>query len=259
VLVRTDGGIVANKATQGKRHSALSRTLSSLSQPRLIPPAPATLSERVYSAFKRDIIHGLFQPGEALSEKELAHRYKASRTPVREAAVRLQNDRLLRIVPNRGYFVAQITLQVLNDIYEFRSAVECAAAGLAAAKGATTEAMKELTDLAKTRCNPENRKSYARFIEADTAFHVGIALLARNQMLVRAVSEARSQMERIMLAAVDINYFGEVPGREHLAILTAIREKDSERARRLMHDHIMQSKDKVLGVASILPIGSSTR
>lgn len=250
---------MAKKATPGKRYSALSRTLSAVSQPRLIPAAPATLSERVYSAFKRDIIHGFFQPGEALSEKELARRYKASRTPVREAAVRLQNDRLLRIVPNRGYFVAQITLQVLSDIYEFRSAVECAAAELAAAKGATTEALNELTDLAKTPCSPDNRESCARFIQADTAFHVGIALLARNQMLVRAVSEARSQMERIMLAAVDINYFGELPRREHLAILAAIRERDSQRARQLMHDHIMQSKDKVLGLASILPIRSSTR
>lgn len=243
----------------GKAYGTLSRTLSSLSHPRMITPAPATLSERVYAAFKRDIIHGFFHPGEALSEKELAHRYKASRTPVREAAVRLQNDRLLRIVPNRGYFVAQITLSVLNDIYEFRVAVECAAAELAAAKGATTEALKALTVLAKTSCNPENRGSCARFIEADTAFHVGIATLARNQMLMRAVSEARSQMERIMLAAVDINYFGELPGREHLAILAAIRERDAERARQLMHDHIMQSKDKVLGVASILPARPSTR
>ena len=250
---------MARRAKEDNGYNALSQTLSSLFQPRLVPPAPATLSERVYSAFKRDIIHGFFQPGEALSEKELAHRYKASRTPVREAAVRLQNDRLLRIVPNRGYFVAQITLSVLNDIYEFRSAVECAAAELAATKGATAEALKELTDLAKTRCNSGDRKSCARFIEADTAFHVGIALLARNQMLVRAVGEARSQMERIMLAAVDINYFGELPVREHLAILAAIREKDSERARQLMHDHIMQSKDKVLGVASILPARPSTR
>ena len=173
-------------ATRGKRHRIPSHTLSSLSQPHLISTAPATLSERVYSAFKRDIIHGIFQPGEALNEKDLARRYKASRTPVREAAVRLQNDRLLRIVPNRGYFVAQITLQVLNDIYEFRSAVECAAAELAAAKGASGEALKELTDLAKASCSPDNRSSCARFIEADTAFHVGIALLARNQMLVKA-------------------------------------------------------------------------
>src|SRR5260370_36560040 len=88
--------------------------------------------EKVYPVFKYDIIHGVFQPGEALSEKELAERYKGSRTPVREAAVRLQNERLVRIVPNRGYFVSQITLQVLNDIYEFRTAVECAAAELAA-------------------------------------------------------------------------------------------------------------------------------
>ena len=70
----------------------------------------STLSEKVYRAFKRDIIHSVYQPGEALSEKALADRYKGSRTPVREAAVRLQNERLLRIVPNRGYFVAQITL-----------------------------------------------------------------------------------------------------------------------------------------------------
>jgi len=258
VLAHPGGAILAKQAIPGKRRRALSRTLSSLSQPRLIPPAPTTLSERVYSAFKRDIIHGFFQPGEALSEKELARRYRASRTPVREAAVRLQNDRLLRIVPNRGYFVAQITLSVLNDIYEFIAAVECAAAELAGNKGATAEAFKELPDLVKTRCNPANRQSCARFIEADTAFHVGIALLARNQMLVRAVSEARSQMERIMLAAVDINYFGELPGREHLAILAAIRDRDAERARQQMHDHIMQSKDKVLGVASNLPVRPST-
>jgi DNA-binding GntR family transcriptional regulator len=65
-------------------------------------------------------------------------------------------------------------------------------------------------------------------------------------------------MERIMLAAIDINYYGEVPGREHLAILNAIRERDPERARQLMHDHIMQSKDKVMGVASFLPVRSAT-
>jgi len=94
----------------------------------------------VYAEFKRDIIQGTFQPGEPLSEKGLANRYKSSRTPVREAGLRLQKDRLLRIVPNRGYFVAQITLQILNDIYEFRSAVECAAAEIAAIKGASAEA-----------------------------------------------------------------------------------------------------------------------
>jgi DNA-binding GntR family transcriptional regulator len=224
----------------------------------LVPPhasgagPAATLSEKIYRALKRDIIRGIYQPGEALSEKDLTERYKGSRTPVREASVRLQNERLLRIVPNRGYFVSPITLQVLNDIYEFRAAVECAAAELAAAKGTAPELLKKLGQLAEASCTPEDRKSCVSFIEADTAFHVGIARLARNQMLVQAVSEARNQMERIMYAAIDIHYYGELPGREHREILQAIQERDPERARQQMHNHIMQSKDKVLGVTNSL-------
>src|SRR5277367_3107187 len=208
----------------------------------------ATLGEKVYRALKRDIIHGVYQPGESLNEKDLARRYKGSRTPVREAAVRLQNERLLRIIPNRGYFVTQITLQVLNDIYEFRCAVECAAAELAAAKGVDPESLRKLSEMSLVTCSPDDRESCVRFIEADTAFHMLIARLSRNQMLLQAVGEARSQMERIMFAAIDINYYGEAPGREHREILKAVEERDPEGARQHMYDHIIQSKDKVLGL-----------
>ena len=165
---------------------------------------------------------------------------------MREAALRLQEDRLLRIVPNRGYFVSQITLQELNDIYEYRAAVECAAAELAARKATDSELLQNLVGLAETSYRADSVESYMEFIEADTVFHVGIARLSRNQMLVRAVSEARCQMERIMYAAIDIHYFGEVPTREHQQIMAAILEHNPDAARRHMHDHIIQSKGKVL-------------
>ena len=84
------------------------------------------------------------------------------------------------------------------------------------------------------------------FIEADTVLHVGIARLSRNEMLVRAVSEARIQMERIMYAAIGIHYYGEVPTQEHMEIIKAIREHDAAGARKLMYEHIIQSKGKVL-------------
>jgi len=204
------------------------------------------LSVTVYKAMKRDIIRGVHPSGEPLSEKELAKKYKASRTPVREAALRLQEDRMLRIVPNRGYFVSQITLQELTDIYEYRAAVECAAAELAARKATDTQLLQQLVELAETSYQTDSIESYMQFIEADTVFHVGIARLSRNQMLIRAVNEARCQMERIMYAAIDIHYFGEVPTREHRAIMKAIVEHDPDAARRHMHDHIIQSKSKVL-------------
>jgi GntR family transcriptional regulator, rspAB operon transcriptional repressor len=216
-----------------------------------------TLSEKVYKAFKRDIIHGVYQPGEPLTEKVLAKRYKGSRTPVRESALRLQQERLLRIVPNRGYFVSQITLQELNEIYEYRIAVECAAAELAAMKGGDAELLSRLIELAQTSYRTDSRESYVQFIEADTSFHLGIARLSRNQMLVRAVNEARSQMERIMYAAIDIHYYGEVPAREHQEILKAIEEHNPELARKRMYDHISQSKDKVVRLAApSLPEGN---
>jgi DNA-binding GntR family transcriptional regulator len=243
--------LVPKKALRvGEGRSFLGST-NPLVRPRSLAPAPAaTLSEKIYRALKRDIIRGIYQPGEALGEKELTERYKGSRTPVREAAVRLQNERLLRIVPNRGYFVSPITLHILNETYEFRAAVESAAAELAATKGSEGDLLEKLAQLAEVSCTPEDRKSCVSFIEADTAFHVGIARLARNPMLIQAVSEARNLMERIMYAAIDIHYFGELPGREHREILQAIQDRDPERARQLMHNHIMQSKDKVLGVTN---------
>jgi GntR family transcriptional regulator, rspAB operon transcriptional repressor len=212
-----------------------------------------SLGEKVYQAFKRDIISGEFLPGAALSEKALAHRYKGSRTPVREAAVRLQQERLLRIVPNRGYFVSPITLRELNEVYEYRSAVECAAAELAARKGADPELLKKLTLLATTPYRGHDRKSCIAFIQADTAFHIGIARLSRNQMLERAVSEARCLMERIMYAAIDISYYGEFPTREHLQILEAIGNHNPQLAHKCMFEHIIQSKDKVLSLAGSNP------
>lgn len=204
------------------------------------------LSEKVYKALKRDIIRGIYPAGEPLSEKDLAKKYKSSRTPVREAAVRLQEDRLLRIVANRGYFVSEITLQELSDVYEYRTAVECTAAELAARKGTNSDLLQELTSLAEKSYRTDSLESYIEFIESDTRLHVGIARLSRNEMLVRAVSESRCQMERIMYAAIDIHYYGEVPTFEHTEIMKAIREHDADAARKLMYEHITQSKDKVL-------------
>ena len=224
-------------------------------RPRKKPPTPAvpekrSLSERVYQALKRDIVTGIFQSGEALTEKVLARRYKASRTPVREAAVRLQHEHLLRILPNRGYFVSHITLRQLNEIYEFRAAVECTAAELAAQRNLDGGLLARLTQLANTNYAIEDRASYEHFIEADTEFHVGIARLSSNHLLVRAVEDARCQMERVMYAAIDIGYYGEMPIKEHQEILRAIQNRNPALARKLMYEHIFGSKHRVLRLAS---------
>ena len=125
---------------------------------------------------------------------------------------------------------------------------ESEAAQLAAFKGANPEVLRKLAELSSVTCRADDRQSCVRFIESDTAFHATVARLSRNQMLIQAVHEARSQMERIMFAAIDIDYYGEAPSREHREILKAIQDRNPERARQRMYEHIVQSKDKVLGL-----------
>jgi DNA-binding GntR family transcriptional regulator len=208
------------------------------------------LSERVYQALKRDIVTGILRPGEAVTENDLAGRYKSSRTPVREAALRLEEQNLLRNVPNRGYFVTHLTVKDLNDIYEYRLSVECTCAELAASKGIPSSNLPELNKLASRRSRPDSRSSFEEFIAADTAFHVHLARLTRNPLLVRAISEMRCQMERILFAGIDSldtsYYYGDLPVHGHQGILRAIKGGNAKLAKKLMHEHIMSAKEEVI-------------
>jgi len=216
------------------------------------PESVNTLSERVYQAMKKHIVTGALRAGAAVTEKDLATMYDSSRTPVREAALRLQQENLLRIVPNRGYFVSSLTIQEVNDMYEYRAAVEGACAELAATRGIPQALVVELSRLARTKCQTNTRSGYAKFIEADTAFHIGIARLTHNELMVRAVANMRCQTDRILFAAADaieMGYYGEIPVREHCAILEAIRRGDSQAARKLIYDHILGAKQRILQLA----------
>src|SRR5262249_51464875 len=151
---------------------------------------------------------------------------------------------------NRGYFVTHLTVKDLNDIYEYRLSLECTCAELAAKKGIPSSNLQELNNLASRRSRPDSRASFEEFIAADTAFHVHIARLTRNPLLVRAISEMRCQMERILFAGIDAldasYYYGDLPVRGHQAILRAIKGGNASLARKLMHDHIMSAKEEVI-------------
>ncbi len=241
------GRSVANPKKR-RRHAADARAESLV--PLADETAVLTLTERVYRLLKRDIIRGALEPGEALNEKVLAARYQGSRTPVREAIMRLQQENLVRIIANKGYFVAHLTIPELNEMYEFRTAVEALCAELAARRWTDEALIDKLSRQAKIQYRIEDRASYEHFIEVDTEFHVGIAQLTRNRLLVRTIADLRCQMERIMFAAIGIGYYGEVPAHEHQEILDAILRREPELACKLMRSHIIGSKDKVLQLAS---------
>lgn len=229
----------------GSEMPALRKRVTKRPPPRMADMS--SLGDRLYYAFKKDIIMSVFPSGEPLSEKVLAARYGGSRTPLREAAVRLEQENLLRIIPNKGYFIVNMSAQEVNEMYEYRAAVEGVCAEIAARKTTEPSQIQALEVLAKVQYS--DRASYFKFVESDTAFHLGIARLTGNNMLVKAVADVRMHMERLMYAASSLAPYSEVTSKEHLAIVEAIKSHDSARARQLVHRHILDAKDKILELA----------
>ena len=122
----TNGGMMALKQN-GSCHAGL------------IPPDVET----IYQTLRTDIIRMRLRPGERLSEKELGLRFGTSRTPVREAIVRLVDDGLIEVRPQRGTYVARISLQAVQRARFVRSALELAIIREAAEHGVPEAALEE--------------------------------------------------------------------------------------------------------------------
>lgn len=203
------------------------------------------LTERVYQALRRDIITAHFKPGDGLTEQMLARRYSASRTPVRQASARAMQENLLRFVPNKGYFVNLITVSQLSELYQYRAIIEGSCAELAAKKEHAPEVLDRLRGFATVKHEHGNRKSYVRFIEADRNFHVGVAQLTRNVFLTKAVEEMRDSIDRLLYLAIEVEDYG-IYLANHEEIYRAIFNRNPEQARKLMLEHILESRAKVL-------------
>src|SRR5271156_408155 len=96
--------------------------------------AAGPASRQVYRALREAIIIAQLAPGQRISENELAERLSVSRTPVREALIRLQDERFVQIVPQLGTFVTPISTAAVEDAQFIREALECAAVRLAAVR-----------------------------------------------------------------------------------------------------------------------------
>src|SRR5207249_10212658 len=100
--------------------------------------------------------------------------------------MRLQQESLLRLVPQKGYFVSHLTIHELNEMYEYRAELEGFCAEVAARSWADAALIERLTKLARIQYKIGHRNRYERFMQADTQFHILIARCRRNRQSVSA-------------------------------------------------------------------------
>jgi len=191
-------------------------------------------TREVYEEIKKRILRGIYQPGSVLVEKEIADEFGISRTPVRLIMVRLEAVGLVRIVPHRGIYVAEMTLQLFRDLFEVRKCL----IGLSGRLAAERICPEELHKLSLLADRAKEEKDRTRLQELDMEFHELLDRSTQNTILAETLEVLRNQMTRIWsIVHVNIDYFLCLPD-ELKAVVAALQARDSDECERLLSEHI---------------------
>ena len=226
------------------------------------PPSASTadqsVRERAYVYIRHKIASGGLSAGDPLSEVEVAEGLGSSRTPVREAIGQLVASGLLEQIPGRGTTVARLTRDDIIDLYELREAMEVFAARKVARLGvpaAELDQLQQLVDgirplreaLVASGGHSLNEEQMGRFMQLDLNFHACLMLMALNprmqkianetQLMIRIFAIRRSGHEAAMLDKIHS---------QHNEIVSALRERQPERAMRILSEHIEVSLNERL-------------
>ncbi|HEY1942293.1 MAG TPA: GntR family transcriptional regulator [Roseiarcus sp.] len=201
------------------------------------PLRAISASARIYQWLRDRIAGGEMPPGLPVSEKGLAEGYGVSRTPVREALLRLADERLIDIFPQRGTFVSRISVESLRDGMVIREALERVAVRHAADK-VTDADIGELRLVLERQQASERAGDWAGFHAEDEEFHRRIAILSGHPNLWRVVRQEKVQVDRCRVLHLPISGRRERVIAEHRAILAALAARDAEAADRAMAEHL---------------------
>jgi DNA-binding GntR family transcriptional regulator len=203
-----------------------------------------TAASLIYRELRKEIASLRRKPGEPISEKEIAQVFGVSRTPVREALLRLADEELVEIFPQSGTFVARIPLGALPETIVIRKALEEAAARYAAER-ASAEQVARLRANVEIQAEMDAAGDHEGFHAADEAFHELIAEAAGHPGFWTLTQQLKIQVDRFRLLTLPVpGRIGAVIG-EHRAILDAIENRDPAAAARSIGAHLDALRERI--------------
>ncbi|HZH52127.1 MAG TPA: GntR family transcriptional regulator [Microvirga sp.] len=205
--------------------------------------SPLLVRTSVYQRLRAAILSCALRPGAQLQERQLAELYQVSKSPIRDALLKLEEQNLVEVMPRKGYRVKRISLADARELYEMRQIFERESI----VRLIETADSVTLAGLDQFRTLP-SQVELSEWIEYNSAFHGFIAANCGNSRLARAGCEAIEQYER--LTYVSVTSSGELSladfVAEHSAIIDAIQKRDKRQAVALARDHIESSRRRVL-------------
>lgn len=210
-------------------------------------PAPASQitvshsprsAETAYARLKQQILDNHYPPGAQILESEITAELNASRTPVREAFVRLEQEGLLEIVPRHGVRISALSPDDMREIYEVLMSLEPTAVELLAARKpgrAELASLIEACDAMEAALQGE--PDLRAWAAADEAFHLNLARLCGNKRLAAMIMTVWEQAHRARMFTLTLRPLPVKSTAEHRAVVEAILAGDGVRAREIYHAH----------------------
>lgn len=200
-------------------------------------PSGASLTDQAYALLRDRLVMLEIKPGEPINEDRLRTELGVGRTPIREALKRLEQERLVVAFPRRGTFATDVNISDLSHISEVRRTLEPLASS-AAAERATADDRTALTELRSRLDTAARPGDNAELLRADVGVHRAIYRCVHNPFLEDTLVYYDNLATRIW--CVFLPRLSGMAGHvdEHVPLLTAIIEGDSEKATELATQHV---------------------
>lgn len=222
-------------------------------------PAPTPSPEKenqadiAYRLLKGLILDGALPAGTQLLESEAAARLRMSRTPVREAMVRLRQEGIVEIRPRHGMRVLPISPADMREIYEVLTSLEGTAAALVVRRGITVGELAKLKTAVRAMDAALEAENLQAWAEADELFHSLLVGCCGNGRLARTIGQFQSQAHRARLLTLSLRPKPVTSNRDHEALVRAIESGDPEEARRIHSEHRERAGQLLVGILEKLP------
>ncbi|MGC4937090.1 GntR family transcriptional regulator [Kribbella sp. DT2] len=237
------GGVPGEQPVLGDETAEIARVVAEAGPG--VEKIPA--AERVYAYVKAAILDRSYPGGELLTEGELATAVGVSRTPVREALLRLEESGLVKLYPKKGALVLPVLPQEINDVLEARELLEThAASKVWPRRKQLIEVLTAKVDEMRAHRKAGDAKS---FLEADRAFHEAIVGAAGNEILAKLYNSLRDRQVRMGVPGIEVQ-----PARmdksivAHAEMIEALGGNSVKRFRELVVSHIEVAAADLRGV-----------
>jgi DNA-binding GntR family transcriptional regulator len=206
-----------------------------------------SLSRQVENTLRDEILSGKLTPGQRIGIDELAARWGVSSTPVRDAVKRLEQAGFIEISPRRGVNIAQLDCRTFKHVFDLRIALECLAVESATERIPLDEIEDTMAAYRDAEAHFRAIGDRALLAKHDDRVHDLIVRYCDNPKLIEIVSDLHDLIawaRKTIVTRQPSTYERAVP--EHLAILTALRERDADAAQAALRSHLKRALNETL-------------